>query len=389
MSINAVFGSPPSGIDLSDNLTPRNNATVIAVYILAVCLVALRFVARIKAQGSTIATDDWLIVGAVVSVTANVVCTIEAGQHGQGKHVWSLTLQDVSDMMKVLYANVLLYVVTVPLTKLSIIFFYRRIFGMHWILWVCFFLTTGYWFSCTITFLVACTPPSYYWSQYLDPTGGKCRFPFYPFYVGNAAANVVTDGIILIVPIRVVWQLQMRTAQKWMVTGIFLLGGFVVIASIIRIYYMTFLKSSLDITWIMGSVFVWSSIEPCIGIVCACLPTLQPLLRHALTYIVNSTRSKRSNAAGESSGKRPSGPSASEGVDSVPNMDRNHRKGRRIQHPLWRDVDEAGLTTSSTFVEMDSLGRNASSDGEGSEGSQMGIRVKSDFHWTEEHPQHV
>lgn len=77
MSINAVFGSPPSGIDLSDNLTPRNNATVIAVYILAVCLVALRFVARIKAQGSTIATDDWLIVGAVISVTANVVCTIE------------------------------------------------------------------------------------------------------------------------------------------------------------------------------------------------------------------------------------------------------------------------------------------------------------------------
>ena len=40
----------------------------------------------------------------------------------------------------------------------------------------------------------------------------------------------------------------------------------------------------------MGDVFIWSSVEPCIGIVCACLPTLQPLLKSTLKRILGSSR---------------------------------------------------------------------------------------------------
>jgi hypothetical protein len=128
-------------------------------------------------------------------------------------------------IQQLLFAYIFIYVVAIPLIKLSIILFYRRIFGMNWVMWICAFLTVGYWFSCTIAFLVCCRPLSYYWTQYRDPGGGKCIFNLYPFYIGNAAANVATDGIILMVPIPLVWKLQMRTAQKVLVSGIFLLGG--------------------------------------------------------------------------------------------------------------------------------------------------------------------
>ena len=147
------------------------------------------------------------------------------GHYGLGKHVWSVPLPDVITVMQILFAYVLLYVVNVPLIKFLVLLFYRRIFGMTWIMWVCVFLTIGYFVSCPIAFLVACRPVSYYWSQYEDPTGGKCVFDLYPFYIGNAIANVVTDAIILVVPIPIVWSLQMRTTQKVFIIGIFLLGG--------------------------------------------------------------------------------------------------------------------------------------------------------------------
>jgi hypothetical protein len=95
---------------------------------------------------------------------------------------------------------------------------------MNWAMWVCVFQTLGYFVSCYIAFLVCCRPISYYWTQYRDPSGGRCIFNLYPFYIGNAAANVITDKIILVVPIPLAWKLHMRTPQKVFVPSIFLLG---------------------------------------------------------------------------------------------------------------------------------------------------------------------
>lgn len=147
------------------------------------------------------------------------------GYHGLGKHVWIVPIEDVVTVMQILFAYVLIYVVTVPLIKFSILLLYRRIFGMTWTIWVCMLLTAGYFVSCAVAFLVCCQPVSYYWSQYADPTGGKCVFDLYPFYIGNAAANLTTDVLILLVPIPLTWKLQMRTSQKILIIGIFLLGG--------------------------------------------------------------------------------------------------------------------------------------------------------------------
>lgn len=43
---------------------------------------------------------------------------------------------------------------------------------------------------------------------------------------------------------------------------------------------MNKLVHSADFTWAMCQVFIWSCVEPFIGILCACLPTYAPLVRH-------------------------------------------------------------------------------------------------------------
>ncbi|RAH48747.1 uncharacterized protein BO95DRAFT_461005 [Aspergillus brunneoviolaceus CBS 621.78] len=262
------FGPPPSGLDLTASHHSKNNAAVISTYILAAGAIALRWTTRYRMQDAAIAADDWMILAAWISVTASFVCTIIGGNYGLGKHVWSVAMTDIMKLMRILFAYVLIYVVTVPLIKLSILLLYRRIFGMSKAIWFCAVLTIGYWLSCTIAFLVCCRPVSYYWRQYADPSSGRCVFNLYPFYIGNAVANLITDKVL--------------------VCGIFMLGGFVCIASVIRLYYLTFLKTSVDITWVIGDVFIWSSVEPCVGILCACLPTLQPLLRYAVKRFASS-----------------------------------------------------------------------------------------------------
>ena len=93
-----VFGKSPVGIDLSANNCERNNASVITTYLLAAVFVALRFYTRYRVQRTEVASDDWIILAALVryshadvfgdcqalipihstqlAVTANLVCTI-------------------------------------------------------------------------------------------------------------------------------------------------------------------------------------------------------------------------------------------------------------------------------------------------------------------------
>jgi hypothetical protein len=67
-------------------------------------------------------------------------------------------------------------------------------------------------------------PVSYFWTQGTNSSLGKYRFNFYNYLIGNAATNVVTDALILLIPIPIVWSLKMRTMQKVGVCSVLLLG---------------------------------------------------------------------------------------------------------------------------------------------------------------------
>ena len=111
------------------------------------------------------------------------------------------------------------------MVKLSVLLLYKRIFPLTWSLWVCAFLSVGYAVTVSVTISVACRPTSYFWSQWVDPAGGKCLINLTTFYLWNAFANMLTDIIILCVPLPIIWKLQMPRKQKLAISGIFLLGG--------------------------------------------------------------------------------------------------------------------------------------------------------------------
>ena len=126
------------------------------------------------------------------------------------------------------------------------------------------------------------------------------------FYYGNAIANLLTDVIILCLPLPLIWRLNMTTHKKTALSGVFLLRGLydspsllyslaltyshsVCVSSILRIVSLgdiddkditcmishhPFTFSSHSNTDTLVTTGVWTSVETPLVIVCACLPTL-------------------------------------------------------------------------------------------------------------------
>lgn len=177
-------------------------------------------------------------------------------------------------------------------------------------MWFCVFLTLGYCVACAIAFLSCWSPLSHNWTQYKDPTAGTCVFELYPLLYWKCggkrghrrdnlarsdslgletsnANNAQGDGFI---------NIHSRRIGCWCLfdNGIALIHSVSASqASSETIYFMIFLKTSVDITWSMGDVFIWSSVELCVGILCACLPTIRPLLRLAFQRLWESLNAER------------------------------------------------------------------------------------------------
>ncbi|EXK30585.1 hypothetical protein FOXG_16509 [Fusarium oxysporum f. sp. lycopersici 4287] len=187
------------------------------------------------------------------------------------------------EVSKLSYIYTYLFAISVFTTKVSILLFYRRIFSRGGLsfkiaFWFGTFLVASYPVIFLFTMLFCCTPLSHYWTQFKG-TEGSC-IDVGHFFVILAIINLFTNVIVLLIPVPEVLKLQMSREKKGAVFGILALGGLVCIASAVRVYYLDVFSKAADNTWAMGTVAIWSSVEPSMGIVSACLPSFKSFLRY-------------------------------------------------------------------------------------------------------------
>ncbi|KAL8821484.1 MAG: hypothetical protein Q9191_007297 [Dirinaria sp. TL-2023a] len=176
----------------SDNMKPNLIAAAVLGLVIACIAVLLRFIARWK-QRASVKADDWLILLALVYI-----------------------------------GGVVVYALTVALIKVSILCLYHRIFASRGIFIAAALLAALIIVYNTALVLVAflqCIPLSTLWT---DESGGKCISPE-GAYVTLAIINVITDFMILSLPIRSMIRLQMKCPRKIQVFIAFGLGGIVTI----------------------------------------------------------------------------------------------------------------------------------------------------------------
>ncbi|KAF2498184.1 hypothetical protein BU16DRAFT_456256 [Lophium mytilinum] len=399
------FSNPPPGLDLSENRTASNNAVGAVLFGLSAVFVGLRLLTRLKYQHAALGLDDWLMFFGLGLNAGNLACCIAGGFFGLGRHIYVLTPYDMRQISIITFAYVFIYAWSVCIIKFSIIALYRRIFGMTLLGWWCVFLTTGYLITNHIVLPLYTKPLSYYWDQWYG-VKGVVQVNEGNFYLGIGIINLFGDLCILSVPIRNVWRLQMSRPQKFIIMFMFLLGSFVCFASLYRIVTIIRLTKTTDISWAKSDVFIWSSVEPSIGIISGCLPTLRPVLMHILHDVFGyDLKSSGSDNGGppyptlETISKKRTRKVRNRDVDAevLNETQLTHSPGKtkirfgkiEAETGRWRpDEDEMCLTT--TVVE----GRNASKTNVGchtdkdveSQGceSRDGIKVEKQFFWGEE-----
>jgi hypothetical protein len=113
--------------------------------------------------------------------------------------------------------------------KFSILAMYRRVFtisrGFNRALIIVGLIVLGWMISVTIAQIFTCAPIEGAW----DPMKAKHCIDQKKFYYGNAISNVITDVMLLAMPLPIVWKLNMSIKKKINVTLVFILGGLYVV----------------------------------------------------------------------------------------------------------------------------------------------------------------
>ncbi|KMP03545.1 hypothetical protein CIHG_00821 [Coccidioides immitis H538.4] len=268
-------------------------ATAVAVSVVAAFFVCLRLLSR-YIRRIKLGLDDAFIVAALVR--RHGICTVPIQMLGLTEIGIYLRFNGPCSAVYIMVPWECVYCTGVVLVKLSILSFYSRIFETRTFktaAYILSFTTISWGIAINCVSIFQCTPVHRAWDVMAS---GSC-IDTKASFIGNAVPNICTDFCILLLPMPVIWRLHASVLHRLSIATIFILGGFVIFASIYR-FITLFSMDFQDVSYTFSNPSLWSLIEVAFGIVCACLPTLRPLLStffDAFNSTLESTRNSTSH----------------------------------------------------------------------------------------------
>lgn len=124
----------------------------------------------------------------------------------------------------------------------------------------------------------------------------------------QSAISIVTDWTYGILPVFIVWDLQMSKQKRITLALVLGLGAIASVATIVRVPYLVTLTQTDDFLFATVDVAIWSTVEPGVGISVVCLATLRPLFRSCLNRagLKSDSRSRSRGYARRSGYQKPS-----------------------------------------------------------------------------------
>ncbi|KAJ6190021.1 hypothetical protein N7519_000042 [Penicillium mononematosum] len=347
-------------------------AGMVVTTVLAVLFVILRFLARWK-KSLKPGLDDYFIVAALVPFFTLVGLGLVLTNYGMGVHSETLPAENLITIAKLLVVYECVYVTTIAVIKVSILLMYCRIFPTREIRMASMVLggvSIAWGIAIILVSIFQCTPIARAWDTHIPGTCINLKASF----IGNAVPNIVTDILILSLPVRVVRRLHASLTQRLSVIGTFLLGSLfvyplllhitglrqwtdwtlsqsVVFTSIYR-FTTLFEFDPADIAWTLGKSCTWCIVESSAGIISACMPTLRPLF-----VMISKEFSSQC------------------GTQETRTTDLNHSRGYELQNSALRPSDEPRNKNQVQLV--------VSQDGSEDEVPLNSIRVQQDMSWSE------
>ncbi|KAK6821155.1 hypothetical protein PG987_015555 [Apiospora arundinis] len=184
---------------------------------------------------------------------------------------------------------------------------------------------------CVIVNLAACRPFSTHWAP--PAVQAVHCWNKEAIFIWSTLPNIITDVIVLVLPLPIVWRLHTSTHMKGALTVTFLIGSSLMIlfvagkrglvASILRFWAFSNTNSFIDATYNAVELIIWTVVEPGIYLISACMLMYRPLLEKLGVgrFRIGSRDRSKPYAAGDAprpkadSRHQPSSSAAQEGDD--------------------------------------------------------------------------
>ncbi|GJC99389.1 CFEM domain-containing protein [Colletotrichum higginsianum] len=264
--------------------------------ILAAVCVMSRFGYKIVFAGLDVGWDDWFVMATLVAAMPSAVITVHGTTaNGLGRDIWTLEPRQITNVLFYFYIMAWLYFLQVTLVKLAIIFFYMRIFPareVQRVLWATTVFIVVWGFAFVVAAVFQCKPIHYFWTKWDGLHQGSCASANAVSW-SNAAISIALDLWMLAIPLWQLRALKLHWKKKVGVALMFIVGTFVTVVSIIRLQSLVDFAKGSNATMDFMDVSIWSTVEICVGIICACLPSIRMILVKLFPGMSGSTlRSK-------------------------------------------------------------------------------------------------
>ncbi|KAK0663898.1 hypothetical protein QBC41DRAFT_23669 [Cercophora samala] len=280
----------PIPTDAGRSLQADIVACAVITWLISLGFVVVRFYTRGKLN-NVLGASDWCIIPALVFAAGVMASSLEQMARGAGIHAWEADWMQMSALERAAWYGILFYNLSLTFSRISILLLYRRIFTYSWAkraiqIVLVLVVLIGIWF--VVSVCTACIPLEAFWNWGLFFTQEVYCQPGNIWWA-NAALHIVSDLVIMALPMPVLSSLKLPRRQKYALVGVFALGFFVCIVSIIRLVYLIDVvkKAGYDATYNSAQMIYWTSVEVSAAICCACLMTLKPLIQRLFPRLLS------------------------------------------------------------------------------------------------------
>lgn len=207
--------------------------------------------------------------------------------------------------MQIFFIDESFYLACLGLTKIAALVFYLRIFPNKTFRWATYAAMAYIIISTTVMLFMQifqCIPFDFNWLGWKGDYGPHHCLDINVLAFVAGGLSISHDIIILVLPLPLLYKLNISRRKKAGIFFMFSLGVFILITSCVRLRYIVLFTSSLNPTWDFTDPLIWSGVEVSVSMIVVCLPAVRTLLSRVLPRIFGSTAATEITTKNKASG---------------------------------------------------------------------------------------
>ncbi|KAG8165907.1 hypothetical protein KVR01_004459 [Diaporthe batatas] len=293
---------PPSGVT-SNPSHPEDVGHTAALVVSVVCtaifniLFFIHAYVKLRVKQGKFLFEDWFCLAAWICTNVLAASMLGLTLNGAGQNVWDMSLERYTNFLKWLYISSCVYSPAAFFTKATLLLLIARVFSVKPM-----FSRGVKIFICTLAlaYLPAqglkafiCTPVSAFWEPaYNTVTTGKNRYCLdqAQLFMCDVSIAIITDVVILILPIPLVWGMRAPRRQKVKMIILLGAGGAATASTVVRAYLIVKYMHSKNMPGDFAGTVITTVLELSVGFACVCLPSAKLVFDRATTSIDSTHR---------------------------------------------------------------------------------------------------